>query len=104
MHSEICDVQNDDWKSVSLAITIDVITGLRYHSERHVRCLAAETFGFLLRAASPKQQRQALRAVLAEHAVKPTAARCHGGGLLAAEAVLGVEHGLHSKVTLLITC
>jgi hypothetical protein len=33
-----------------------------------VRCLAAETFGFLLRAASRKSLRAGMRALLAEHA------------------------------------
>lgn len=41
---------------------------LRYHHEHHVRCLAAETFGFLLRAAPRKSLRAGMRALLAEHA------------------------------------
>lgn len=41
---------------------------LRYHHEHHVRCLAAETFGFLLRAAPRKSLRTGMRALLAEHA------------------------------------
>jgi U3 small nucleolar RNA-associated protein 20 len=77
-------------------------TGLRYHSERHVRCLAAETLGFLLRQATPKQLRSGLRALLGEAAVRHSAARVHGAGLLAAEAVVGVEHGLHSKAPVLL--
>lgn len=62
-----------------------------------MRCLAAETLGFLLRQASAKQLRVGLRALLGEAAVKPSAERAHGAGLLVAEAVLGVEHGLHSR-------
>jgi hypothetical protein len=41
---------------------------LRYHPEHHVRSLAAETFGFLLRVASRKSLRAGMRALLAEHA------------------------------------
>lgn len=67
-----------------------------------MRCLAAETFGFLLRHAAPKHARAGLRALLAEHAVRPSAARAHGAGLLVAEGVLGVEHGLHSRAPALL--
>jgi hypothetical protein len=73
-------------------------TGLRYHPEHHVRVLAAETFGFLLRTAKPRKAvRSGLRAVLAEAAVRSSARRTHGAGLLVAEALLGPEHGLHSR-------
>jgi hypothetical protein len=46
---------------------------LRYHPEHHVRCLAAETFGFLLRTAPRKSLRAGMRALLAEHAGTLTA-------------------------------
>jgi hypothetical protein len=77
--------------------------GLRYHPEHHVRVLAAEAFGFLLRAAKPRRAlRAGLRALLAEAAVRPRPERLHGAGLLCAEAVLGPEHGLHSRTPVLL--
>jgi hypothetical protein len=76
--------------------------GLRYHPERHVRCLAAETLGYLLRQAPPRCMRAALRALLAEHAVRPGPQRAHGAGLLVGEALLGPEHGVHSRTGTLL--
>lgn len=71
--------------------------GLRYSRANHVRCLAAESLGYLFRHATDKQLRAGTRALLAEHAIRPTPAREHGAGLLIAESVLSVSHGLHSR-------
>ena len=83
--------------AAALPATLKHTAGLRYHPEHHVRCLAAETFGFLLRTAPRKALRAGMRALLAEHAVRPSRVRAHGAGLMIAEAVLGPEHGLHSR-------
>lgn len=70
---------------------------LRYHRARHVRLLAAQTFGFLLRHATPQLARSAVRTVLADAAVRPSVARLEGAGLLVAEAAAGVSNSLHSR-------
>lgn len=59
--------------------------------------LAAQSFGYLLRNASPAASKTAVRSVLADVIVQPSIARTHGAGLLFAEAMKGVQHGLHSK-------
>ena len=75
---------------------------LRYHRAAHVRSLAAESFGFLLRQANPSAARAAVRTVLADAAIRPSVARVNGAGLLVAEAASGVSHGLHSRGTALL--
>ncbi len=49
-------------------------------------------------AVSASALRKAVRALLAEHALQPSYERTDGAGLLLAETVLGVSHGLHSRV------
>jgi len=75
---------------------------LRYHGAYHVRSLAAESFGFLLRHANSTAARAAVRAVLADAAIRPSIARINGAGLLIAETVSGVSNGLHSRGTALL--
>ena len=75
---------------------------LRYHRAYHVRSLAAESFGFLLRHAHSTAARAAVRAVLADAVIRPSIARVNGAGLLIAEAVSGVSNGLHSRGTTLL--
>jgi len=70
---------------------------LRYHKARHVRQMAAQSFGYLLRHAPPGPGRVAVRTVLADAATKPSVARIHGAAALIAEAVAGAGHGLHSR-------
>lgn len=55
--------------------------GLRYSGQDHVRALAAESFGYLLRQAPDKALRQGLRALLAEQV----------GGFQSAESILSVS-------------
>lgn len=94
--------------------------GLRYARARHVRAFAAQAAGFLLRVAAagvgsgsepagaaaaggvPAALRAAVRAVLAEQAQRPSLEVTEGAGLLLAEAVLGVGHGLHSRAPLIL--
>ena len=54
------------------------------------------------RRAPPRCVRAALRALLAEHAVRPGPQRAHGAGLLVGEALLGPEHGVHSRTGTLL--
>ncbi|GFR52620.1 hypothetical protein Agub_g15136, partial [Astrephomene gubernaculifera] len=76
---------------------------LRYHSADYVRQFAAQAVGFLLRSApSAGALRAGVRAVLAEQAARPTEERTDGAGLVLAEAVLGVSHGLHSRAPQLL--
>ncbi|KAL4521880.1 hypothetical protein Ndes2526B_g01987 [Nannochloris sp. 'desiccata'] len=75
---------------------------LRYHRAYHVRSLAAESFGFLLRHANSTAARAAVRTVLADAAIRPSVARVNGAGLLIAEAASGVSNGLHSRGTALL--
>ncbi|KAG2487780.1 hypothetical protein HYH03_013624 [Edaphochlamys debaryana] len=71
---------------------------LRHHSSDHVRQFAAQAAGFLLRSApSTPALRAGVRAALAEQAARPSPERTDATGLLLAEAVLGVKHGLHSR-------
>ncbi len=37
-----------------------------------------------------------------EQALRPSEARTHGAGLVLAESVVGVSHGLHSKAAILL--
>ncbi|PSC76593.1 small subunit processome component 20-like protein [Micractinium conductrix] len=75
---------------------------LRHHRAHHVRVLAAESLGFLLRQAPGPAVRIGIKAVLAEAVSKPTDDRVHAAGALLAEAVTGVSHGLHSRVAALL--
>ena len=40
--------------------------------------------------------------VHAEHAMRPSEARTHGAGLLLAESLIGINHGLHSRAAALV--
>ncbi|KAL4434124.1 hypothetical protein ABPG75_000565 [Micractinium tetrahymenae] len=70
---------------------------LRHHRAEHVRALAAEALGFLLRQASGSAVKVGIKAALAEAVSRPSDARVHAAGALLAEAVTGVSHGLHSR-------
>lgn len=50
-----------------------------------------------MRSASPASLRAGVRALLAEQASRPSDEKTHGAGLLLAESILGVSHGLHSR-------
>ncbi|KAK9845304.1 hypothetical protein WJX81_002986 [Elliptochloris bilobata] len=75
---------------------------LRYAHAEYVRRLAAQAFGPVLRRASPDAVRASVRALLAEHAGRPSEARTQGAGWLLAEAAAGVANGLHSRAPLLL--
>ena len=83
--------------SVDLGPILIYSARLRYHRAYHVRVLAAQTFGFLLRHATPQNARSAVRSVLADAAVRPSVARLQGVGLLIADGAAGVTNGLHSR-------
>jgi U3 small nucleolar RNA-associated protein 20 len=75
---------------------------LRHHAAPHVRLLAAQSLGYLLRHAPPAAARAAVRSVLAEAVLRPSEARVHGAAALVAAAVAGVGHGLHSRAAALL--
>ncbi|EFJ49017.1 hypothetical protein VOLCADRAFT_104545 [Volvox carteri f. nagariensis] len=84
--------------AADLPTALRVTAPLRYHHADYVRQFAAQAVGFLLRSApNAAALRSGVRAVLAEQAVRPTPERIDGAGLLLAESVLGVSHGLHSR-------
>ncbi|GIL90427.1 hypothetical protein Vretifemale_18037, partial [Volvox reticuliferus] len=84
--------------AADLPSALRVTAPLRYYHADYVRQFAAQAAGYLLRSApSAAALRSGVRAVLAEQAVRPTPERTDGAGLVLAEAVLGVSHGLHSR-------
>ena len=81
-----------------LVPVLKVSARLRYHRAQHVRKLAADTFGYLIRNAKKRSiRRSAMRLVLAEAIVRPSRARLHGAGALFASAMVGIDHSLHSR-------
>jgi U3 small nucleolar RNA-associated protein 20 len=75
---------------------------LRHHRSTHVRALAAQALGHLLRHAQPQAASAAAKATVAEAVTRPTEARVEGAGLLLAAAVAGTSHSLHSRAPALL--
>ncbi|KAK9818396.1 hypothetical protein WJX72_012002 [[Myrmecia] bisecta] len=75
---------------------------LRYSGVEYVRALAAQSVGFLFRHASVPALRSGVRALLAEHALRPSEERTDGAGHLLAESVSSIANGLHSRARLVL--
>ncbi|BDA46529.1 probable small subunit processome component 20 homolog at N-terminal half [Coccomyxa sp. Obi] len=88
--------------AADLAAQLARTARLRYHRADHVRRLAAQSAGYLFRHAGNKSLRAGVRAVFAEHALRPSEERAHGAGLVLGEAVIGVGNGMHSKASLVL--
>jgi len=96
-------------KNLTKQLTTDLLTllkqtsRLRHHAAPHVRALAAQSIGFLIRQAPSAMSRPAIKATAAEAVTKPTPERIQASGLLIAEAAIGIGNGLHSKANSLLT-
>lgn len=59
--------------------------------------MRSQAVGYLFRMAGPQQLEQGVRSLLAEQARQPVWERSQGAGLLLAESIISVAHGLHSR-------